>query len=244
MSRATEPVPTDEAIGAVDLTKRYRDGDARVDAVRDLTLSIPRGTFTAVEGPSGSGKTTLLGLLGGMIVPTRGDVRLLGEPIARLRDRHRTLLRRRTVGFVFQDLGLVPGMTLAENVLLPTIPAGGPSGDERKRGARLLDRFGLADLAGRRVDRLSGGQRQRGALARALILDPAVLLLDEPTAHLDADNARGVLAHLAQLRDEGRTIVAATHDPRAAQHPAVDRALALVDGRLGTPRDGYASAPS
>jgi putative ABC transport system ATP-binding protein len=228
--------PAGEALGCADLTKRYRDGDRRVHAVAELSLSVPTGVFWTLEGPSGSGKTTLLGLLGGMIVPSRGEVRQAGEPIVHLRDRHRTLRRRRTVGFVFQDLGLLPGMTLAENVLLPTVPTGGARPEERRRAEALLERFGLGELAGRRVERLSGGQRQRGALARALVLDPPILLLDEPTAHLDRDSAGVVLDHLAALCAEGRTILAATHDPRTSAHRAVGRVLRMEDGRLAEPR--------
>lgn len=227
----SEP-PTDEAIGCTALTKRYVDGDRPVDAVAEVTLSIPPGALWALRGPSGSGKTTLLGLLGAMIVPTEGEVRLLGRTITGLRDRHRTALRRDAVGFVFQQLALVPRMTLRENVGLPCVPTGGPTRAEEARATALLERFGLADRAERRVARLSGGERQRAAIARALVLDPPLLFLDEPTAHLDGANARTVVDTLASLRDEGRTVVAATHDPRLADDPRLDRVVDLVDGRL------------
>lgn len=227
----SEP-PPDEAIGCTALTKRYVDGDRRLDAVAEVTLSIPRGVLWALRGPSGSGKTTLLGLLGAMIVPTEGEVRLLGRAITGLRDRHRTALRRDAVGFVFQQLALVPRMTLRENVGLPCVPTGGPTRAEAARATALLERFGLADRAERRVARLSGGERQRAAIARALILDPPLLFLDEPTAHLDGANARTVVDTLASLRDEGRTVVTATHDPRLADDPRLDRVVDLVDGRL------------
>ncbi|AKF04638.1 Cell division transporter, ATP-binding protein FtsE [Sandaracinus amylolyticus] len=222
----------------VDVTKRYLDGERRHLAVDRVSITIDAGSLVALRGPSGSGKTTLLGLLGGMIAPTSGDVRVEGESIVHLRDRHRTELRRTKIGFVFQELALVPDMTLDENVLLPLVPTGGATRDERARATSLLERFGLASKAKARASKLSGGERQRGAIVRALVRDPRVLLLDEPTAHLDAANATEVVALLAALRDEGRAIVCATHDPRLADDPRVDRAIAMADGRLVTPPNG------
>jgi putative ABC transport system ATP-binding protein len=226
VSEATEAVAVDA------VTKRYQDGYRRIEAVANISLSVPRGALWVLRGPSGSGKTTLLALIGGMITPTQGDVRIGGKSVVHLRDRHRTALRRTAVGFVFQDLALIPGMSLLENVLLPLAPLGGPAAVHRKRAADLLLRFGLAERSGTRIERLSGGERQRGALARALILDPAVLLLDEPTAHLDAENVRTVVDHLVSLRKDGRTIVVATHDPRLAADARVDRVVDIADGKI------------
>jgi putative ABC transport system ATP-binding protein len=186
-------------------------------------------------GPSGSGKTTLLGLLGGMIAPSSGDVRIRGESIVHLRDAHRTALRRDVVGFVFQELALVPDMTLSENVMLPLVPTGGPSAAERARAAALLERFGLAAKRDARASRLSGGERQRGSIVRALVRDPRLLLLDEPTAHLDAASALELITLLSSLRDDGRAIVCATHDPRLAGAESVDRAIEMRDGRIVGP---------
>lgn len=216
----------------VDVRKCYLDGDRRLCAVDGVSLAIEERALVALRGPSGSGKTTLLGLLGGMIAPTSGDVRVRGESIVHLRDAHRTALRRTTIGFVFQELSLVPEMTLLENVLLPLVPTGGASPAERDRALGLLGRFGLGERARSEARLLSGGERQRGAIARALVRDPPVLLLDEPTAHLDAANAASLVALLCELRDEGRTVVCATHDPRLADDPAVDRSVRLADGRL------------
>jgi len=220
------------AIDARALSKRYEDGTRRREVVSAVTLTIAPGTLSVLRGPSGSGKTTLLGLLGGMIAPTSGEVFVCGEALSRLRDHHRARARRRLVGFVFQELALLPGTTLRENVLLPLVPEGGPTPAQRAHVDALLARFELTALADTRVERLSGGERQRGALARALVCAPPVLLLDEPTAHLDAARVGGVIALLASLRDEGRTIVATTHDPRLADDPRVDRVLTLLDGRL------------
>lgn len=220
------------AIDARALSKRYEDGVRRREVVSEVSLVVPRAAFWVVRGPSGSGKTTLLGLLGAMIAPTSGEVVVCGESLSRLRDHHRTRARRRLVGFVFQELALVPGMTLLENVLLPLAPDGGATPAQRAHAAALLERFGLTSFTDSRVERLSGGERQRGAVARALIHSPPVLLLDEPTAHLDAARVADVVALLAALRDEGRTIVATTHDPRLADSRSVDRVLDLADGRV------------
>lgn len=227
---AEEAGAGDEAVGATSVTKRYRDGDRTHEAVRDLSVSVPRGVLWAIRGPSGSGKTTLLGLLGGVVPPTRGEVRIAGESIAHMRDHHRTRWRRQHVGFVFQELSLVPKMSLWENVMLPLVPLGGPTRAQVERAEALLERFGMLSRRAARVSRLSGGERQRGCIARALVHDPRVLLLDEPTAHLDGDNAARIVDLLADLRGEGRTIVAATHDPRLADDPRVDRVRDLVDG--------------
>ncbi len=232
MTRAPSDAAARPAIDARALCKRYDDGVRRREVVSDVTLAVAPGTLSVLRGPSGSGKTTLLGLLGGMIAPTSGEVSVCGEPLSRLRDHHRARARRRLVGFVFQDLALLPGMSLTENVLLPLVPDGGATPAQRAYAEALLARFELGALADARVERLSGGERQRGALARALVCAPAVLLLDEPTAHLDGARVRDVIALLAALRDEGRTIVATTHDPRLADDPRIDRVLDLADGRL------------
>lgn len=232
---ATEKRPADTpAIDARALTKRYLDGTTRRTVVDAVTLEVPRGAWLVVTGPSGSGKSTLLGLLGGMVTPTSGELRLLGEDAVHLRDHHRAELRRRVVGFVFQELGLVPAMTLEENVLLPLVPTG-VSAAERARIDALLERFGLAKLRGARASSLSGGERQRGALVRALVRDPAIVLLDEPTAHVDAEAAAVILEHLDRLAKDGKTIVTTTHDPRLRDHAGVTRAREMRDGKLGDP---------
>jgi putative ABC transport system ATP-binding protein len=212
------------------LTKEYLVGRSVKRAISDVSLSIPAGEFWAVRGPSGSGKTTLLALLGGMIVPTRGEVQLCGKSLTHLRDHHRAAARRDLVGMVFQDFALVAGMTLMENVFLPLVPLGGARRQHEKKVKGLLERFGVEALAGVKVERLSGGERQRAAIIRAVLLDPPVLLLDEPTAYVDAENVSFLMELLTSLRDEGRTIVVATHDARLAEGAPLDGALELVDG--------------
>jgi putative ABC transport system ATP-binding protein len=212
--------------------KRYRDGAQSIFAVKDVSLEIAAGSFVALRGPSGSGKTTVLGLIGGMIAPTEGAIEIDGHELSHMRDHHRTELRRKYVGFVFQELALIHGMSVLENVLLPLVPTGGANKADVSRAKSLLDRVGIGDRAASASEKLSGGQRQRAAIARALILDAKVLLLDEPTAHLDAENASSVLTLLCELRSEGRTIVAATHDPRVYDDARIDRVVAMSDGRI------------
>jgi putative ABC transport system ATP-binding protein len=162
-----------------------------------------------------------------MLLPTSGEVRLGDEPISRLRDAHRSEVRRRCVGFVFQDVQLIEGMTARQNVLLPSVPEGRDLGE---RADALMDRFGVAQLASVVARKLSGGERQRIALARALLLDPAVLILDEPTAHIDDARAEQLVAELASLARGGKALLIATHDPRLAVAGA--RLLRLEHGRL------------
>jgi putative ABC transport system ATP-binding protein len=222
----------DTMVRAIGLTKRYVSGRSERTALCGVSLAVPAGEFWIVNGPSGSGKTTLLGLLAGMIAPTQGEVQLDGRPITHLRDHHRALVRRNLVGMVFQESALVAGMTLEENVFLPLVPQGGPGEPRRQRAHALLERFGIAAFVATRVERLSAGERQRGALVRALLVDAPILMLDEPTAALDNENVRVMLELLLNLRAEGRTIVATTHDRRLAEDPRLDGVLRLVDGTL------------
>lgn len=221
-----------------EITKRVADGASRRVLIDGVDLTLDRGELVVLRGPSGSGKTTLLAIAGAMLLPTSGEVELDGEPVSRMRDHHRALVRRRKVGFVFQDVQLVEAMSVAENALLPRVPDGVRPEDRARSGA-LLDRFGVAGLAHRTARSLSGGERQRVALARALLCDPPLLLLDEPTAHLDDERAEQVAADLAALADEGRAVLVATHDPRVARAPKVTRVVDLVHGRL---RDADAAA--
>lgn len=224
------------AVSVRDVSKRIRDGAGRRTLLERVSFDLARGELAVLSGPSGSGKTTLLAIVGAMLAPTSGEVLLDGEATSRLRDAHRAQLRRAKVGFVFQDLQLVEGMTVRGNVLLPQIPIGVTAADEARADA-LLGRFGVAGVAHSVARSLSGGERQRVVLARALLRDPPLLLLDEPTAHLDDAHARAVAGELASLAaDSGnpRAILVATHDPRVTGHPAVTRVLALAEGRLVT----------
>ena len=227
---------TAPAIALEAVSKRVLDGERERAAVQEIDLEIARGELVALAGPSGSGKTTLLALMGAMTTPTEGAIRLLGEDVVTLRDHHRARFRAAHVGFVFQDLGLIDRMTLIENVLLPMLPRGVPLAPSRERAHTLLDELGLADRADTVAGHLSGGERQRGAIVRALLPSPEVLLMDEPTAHVDRESAGRILESLGALRDEGHTVVLATHDPRVLERPEVDRVVTLRDGRLAPGR--------
>ena len=207
-------------------------GEVPVTLIDDVSVSIERGEFVCVMGPSGSGKSSLLYLLGLLDVPTAGRVLLDGEDTSRYREDELANRRLKKLGFVFQFHFLLAEFTVLDNVVLPMRRLGRL--DEHaaaERGRELLERFGVADQAGKRPSQLSGGQRQRVAIARALANDPLVVLADEPTGNLDsaaAANVRQILKNLT--RDLGTTVVAVTHDGSFAA--AADRRLGLVDGRI------------
>ena len=221
------------ALSAKDVSKRVSDGRARREVLRGVSLDLHRGEMLLVRGPSGSGKTTLLAILGGMLLPTSGEVWLAGEAISRLRDHQRAEVRRAKVGFLFQDFGLIEGMTALENVLMPLVPSGQITGESVAKANALLEQLGIGDLAKANVTSLSGGERQRVALARARITGPEVLLLDEPTAHLDSVRARDLMSDLGKLCDQGTAVLVASHDARVDDASRIDRRLDLHDGVLG-----------
>ncbi|MBC7273468.1 MAG: ABC transporter ATP-binding protein [Streptomyces sp.] len=210
------------------VSRHYGTKGHTVTALDDVSLTFPRGTFTAVMGPSGSGKSTLLHCAAGLDRPTSGSVRIGGTELTGLSERGLTLLRRDRVGFVFQSFNLLPSLTAEQNVALPLRLAGRRVPRARVREA--LHQVGLGDRARHRPAQLSGGQQQRVALARALITRPDVLFGDEPTGALDSRTGREVLALLRGMVDrEGQTVIMVTHDPVAAAH--ADQVVFLVDGR-------------
>jgi putative ABC transport system ATP-binding protein len=222
----------DATLSAKQVTKRVADGRSRREVLRGVTLDVGPGELVLVRGASGSGKTTLLGVLGGMLLPTSGEVWLAGEPISRLRDHQRAEIRRRKVGYLFQDFGLIEGMNVLDNVLLPLVPPGGADDHATKRAFELLERLGLGSLARANVVALSSGERQRVALARARVADPSVLLLDEPTAHLDATLAADLMNDLDALRAQGSAVLVASHDPRICDDARITRRFELQEGVL------------
>lgn len=228
------------AVRVTDVVKRVRDGSARRAVLDGVSFEVRRGELVIVRGPSGSGKTTLLAIVGAMLSPTSGEVHLEGEATSRLRDGHRAEIRRRKVGFVFQDLQLFDGLSALRNVLLPKVPDGITAADEHCARA-LLEQRGLGAYADSKAKGLSGGERQRVALCRALVNDPSLLVLDEPTAHLDDAHAAAIAEELAQLAKEGRALLVATHDARIAESPGVTRVFDLVGGKL-TVRGSQAAA--
>lgn len=232
MPEAPEAETRVPAASIKNVVKRIWDGRERRTVLDDVSFDLGRRELVVVRGPSGSGKTTLLAIVGAMLSPSSGEVHLDGEPTSRLRESHRAEVRRRKVGFVFQDLQLVDGLTSRDNVLLPRVPDGVRPQDET-RATMLLERFGLTSVAGVDAKSLSGGERQRVALARALINDPPLLVLDEPTAHLDDDRATSIAQELAAVAADDRAVLVATHDPRLSQSRGVSRILDLVAGKLG-----------
>lgn len=214
-------------VAAEGLTKVYRRGAEEVRALDSVSFTIRRGEFVAIVGPSGAGKTTLLNLLGCMDSPTSGRLRLEGAEVQALDERARTRLRRERLGFVFQHFGLVPTLTVAENVSLPLFFA--RRSDDR-RVAALLEKVGLGHRREHRPHQLSGGEMQRAAIARALVNQPALLLADEPTGNLDRATGEAIITLFRQLHAEGLTLVVVTHNPALAA--AAGRQLCLADGRL------------
>ena len=211
------------------VTRDYRQGRTRVRALRGANVTVERGDFLAVTGPSGSGKSTLLHLLGGVDLPTSGEVLFLGRNLAELSVEARAALRLRQVGLVFQRFHLLPMLTAIENVELPLAAARVPRRERRERAAAVLKRVGLADRLRHRPGELSGGQCQRVAIARALANDPAVILADEPTGELDRATSQRVLALFQELNAAGTTVVVATHDLELAA--GARRRIEVVDGR-------------
>lgn len=202
----------------------------RVEILRDVTFSVPRGQFLAIMGASGSGKSTLLGLMAGLDTITSGGIVLDGIDITNLREDELAKLRGRKVGFVFQSYQLVPTLTAEENVLLPA-ELSGFERNARERARDLLARVGLSDRADHYPVQLSGGEQQRVALARAFMTEPPILMADEPTGNLDSVNGQHVLDLLLQLnREEHSTLILVTHDSRLAE--CADRIITLSDGRV------------
>jgi putative ABC transport system ATP-binding protein len=211
------------------VTKTYGKGASAVAALREVTVALPKGSFTAVMGPSGSGKSTFMHCAAGLDRPTSGAVRLGDIDLTRLREPKLTELRRERVGFVFQAFNLLPSLTAVQNVTLPLRLAGTRTDTAWLR--QVLDRVGLTKRAGHRPAELSGGQQQRVAIARALVTRPDVVFADEPTGALDTRTGREVLALLRQVVDELRqSVVMVTHDPMAASY--ADRVLFLADGHF------------
>jgi len=222
----------DDVITCAGLTRRFvSPGLDPVEAVARLDLTVGAGEFVAIEGPSGSGKTTLLGLIAGLELPDEGSLVVLGHDVSRLSIAERARLRRSRIGIVLQSYGLLAALTAGENVALPLALDGVAATERMLRAAAALSRVGLAGKDGARIDELSGGERQRVAVARALVIRPALVLADEPVGSLDDDNARVVLDLLVELNASlGSAVVLVTHDPISAAR--AHRHLRMHDGRL------------
>jgi putative ABC transport system ATP-binding protein len=216
-------------VNAGGLVRRYGEGATAVEALRGIDLGIETGRLTAIMGPSGSGKSTLMHLLAGLDTPTEGSIVIDGTEITNLSEKKLTMLRRQTIGFVFQFFNLLPMLTAEENVLLPLSIAG--EKPDPDFFANLMDRVGLTDRKDHRPSELSGGQQQRVAIARALVARPTVVFADEPTGNLDSRTGQEILELLrSSTSDLGQTMVMVTHDAQAAS--IADRVLFLADGAI------------
>jgi len=212
------------------VSRTYGQGAAEVHALANINLSVDAGTMVAVMGPSGSGKSTLLTIAGSLEDPTSGQVVVAGQELTRLSRNAKARLRRRSVGFVFQDFNLLPGLTAAENVALPLELDGVPARRARIAGMNALESLGLADRASHFPDQLSGGERQRVAIARAMVGEHQLLLADEPSGALDTANGEAVMRLIHAACQRGMAAVVVTHDAQLASR--ADRVVFLRDGRV------------
>jgi putative ABC transport system ATP-binding protein len=226
---AVDAPATGPVVSAQDVTRRYGSGETAVDALRGVSLDVPKGQLTAVMGPSGSGKSTLMHILAGLDRPTSGEVTIEGTAISKLNDTDLTKLRRRHIGFIFQFFNLLPMLSAEENVLLPISIAGEKA--DQEWADELMERIGLSDRRTHRPSELSGGQQQRVAIGRALVTRPTIVFADEPTGNLDSKTSEEILTLLRDSVDAyGQTTVMVTHDARAAA--IADRVLFLNDGLI------------
>jgi putative ABC transport system ATP-binding protein len=212
------------------VSKTYREGLTEVHALRDVNLELDAGQLVAVMGPSGSGKSTLLTIAGSLEEPTSGEVLVAGASLATMSPNDRARLRRRSIGYVFQDFNLLVGLTAVENVSLPLELDGVSAKEAQAAGLRALEELGLADRAARFPDELSGGERQRVAIARAVVGDRSLLLADEPSGALDSANGEAVMRLIRAACQRGVAGVVVTHDAQLASW--ADRVVFLRDGRV------------
>ncbi len=219
-----------DVIELADVTKSYRSGEVTVDALRGVSFSVQHGEFVAIMGPSGSGKTTLLGILGCLDRPTTGSYLLVGDEMSTLDETRRARVRGDRIGFVFQAYNLIPRTTAYKNVELPLIYAGVPARERRSRVLEALDSVGLASRVDHKPNQLSGGEQQRVGIARALVVEPSVVLADEPTGNLDSASAQEVLTILERMNQFGTTIVMVTHSADVAEHAS--RIIRFADGEV------------
>jgi putative ABC transport system ATP-binding protein len=220
-----------QGLVAQSLAKVYGSGETAVEAVREASFAVQPGEFVAVVGPSGSGKTTLLAMLGGLLMPTQGRVVVGDIDIVQFNEAQRARFRRERVGFVFQGFNLVPYLTAEQNLLAISAIAGRLNGEARKRARQLLDELGVGERLRHVPGRLSGGERQRVAIGRALMNDPLLVLVDEPTSNLDSEQGSAVVRNLAEeIKGRKKIGVMVTHDRRMLGY--VDRVMEIADGRL------------
>ena len=216
-----------------DVRKVYNAGKPNeFVAIQGVNLTIGSDGATALRGPSGSGKTTLLSILGCLARPTSGRIMLQDREITSLPERFLTEIRRKTFGFMFQQFHLIKGITALENVMIPAYPNGEKYASLKERAMDLLELLNLETKAFSKVEWLSGGEAQRVAIARALINNPAIIIADEPTAHLDTRLSREFMEIMGQFKKEGKTILIASHDPKVYESSVIDRIVDMRDGKV------------
>ena len=217
-------------IALQDLTKAYRTADVETTALNNANLEINQGEFIAIMGPSGCGKSTMLNVIGMLDTPDSGRYEFLGKNIAGLPESQLADIRKQNIGFIFQSFNLVDELTVWENVMLPLLYQRVAATERKQRVQAVLERMNIAHRADHRPQQLSGGQQQRVAVARAVVINPKLILADEPTGNLDTTNGEEVLGLLNQLNADGTTIVMVTHDQGHAGHAS--RVVQMLDGRV------------
>lgn len=219
-----------EILKMTNLTKSYYMGGEELKALNNVNLVINEGEFVSVLGPSGSGKTTFMNIVGCLDVPTVGHYSLAGQIVEDLSEKELARIRNKEIGFIFQNFQLLPRLSALQNVELPMVYAGVPSGERRKRAIAILERVGLGDKLPNLPTQLSGGQQQRVAIARSVVTEPSILLADEPTGALDQNTGHQIMELFKELNKEGRTVIMITHDRDIASNGS--RILNIIDGHI------------
>ena len=219
-----------EILNMKNIVKSYYNGEEEQEVLQNINLTVNKGEFISILGPSGSGKSTLMNIIGCLDVTTSGVYILAGNDVSELDERELARIRNKEIGFVFQSFQLLPRLSALENVELPLIYAGVPSGERKKKAIDILERLGLGDKLKSLPTQLSGGQQQRVAIARSIVTEPAILLADEPTGALDQKTGVQIMELFEELNSGGRTIIMITHDKNIAAH--AKRTIQIIDGKL------------
>lgn len=212
------------------ISKVYKTGEVETVALSDISFEVNKGEFVAIMGPSGSGKSTLMHILGALDLPTSGEYILDGENVSKLGEDELSDIRNRKIGFIFQAFNLLPRTTALKNVMLPMVYAGIPKVERLEKAKKYLEMVGLGERMDHTTNQLSGGQQQRVAIARGLVMNPAILLADEPTGNIASDQAEEVMNIFEKINKQGHTIVMITHEADIAKH--ADRIIHIRDGHL------------